>query len=361
MTFETEEDAWDAALAFRAKCGADNLRDSSPRVTIISNGKVFHSEEEVDEYWKSERIKNLISCCYSIPEIQNAIGDPDWKPSDKQIRLMEIAKEAERAELKRMGFSRDEMREFFPELMSDGGNRDDEQECVSTVDPSATRISRPLRPMDAQEFEGIIRTPGFHDVLMDDGCVHKINVHANMCFSDCGPKEIKGVGARTKKDNGYVEKKRDALVVSKDSLICIDGSNVIGIDNDLRVEILKAVIRALQQAEYRIKVFVDKTIFWWLRNVMHDEVGAQYISDGEKCGMVVVAPSKAEADGQILQLAEFEGNVHVITNDRYRDYVEIHPWLANRSAGDRLHGVNLVRVNDKVRVLIAGFNLDIVV
>lgn len=77
---------------------------------------------------------------------------------------------------------------------------------------------------------------------------------------------------------------------------------------------------------------------------------------------MVVAPSRAEANGQILQLAEFEPNVHIVSNDRYRDYVEFHPWLLNKGSANRVHGINLVPMSDgRVRVLIAGFNLDIVV
>lgn len=159
-----------------------------------------------------------------------------------------------------------------------------------------------------------------------------------------------------------VGSKRKPVVVGipVESLIVIDGSNVIGSDAELRVKILSAIIQALERMGYQYKVFVDKSIFGWLRKIQ-DEEGLQYISEGVKQGVIIVAPSKAEADGQILQLAEFEKEVHIITNDRYRDYVEIHPWLADRCASNRLHGINLVYVNGRMRVLIAGFNLDIAV
>lgn len=156
--------------------------------------------------------------------------------------------------------------------------------------------------------------------------------------------------------------KPDAEVVSKDSVICIDGSNIIGVDDNLRTKVLKAITTALNNAGYDYKVFVDRTIFGWLRNKKQDDEGAKYLSDGESEGRIIVAPNKAEADGQILQLAEFEKNVHIITNDHYRDYAKLHPWLNNSGAANRLHGINVVSMgNGKSRILIAGFNLDITV
>ena len=96
-----------------------------------------------------------------------------------------------------------------------------------------------------------------------------------------------------------------------------------------------------------------------LKHKVHDEAGLQYLKEGEKNGLVVIAPGRVEADGQILQFAEFEKNVHIITNDHYRDYGEMHPWLKD---GNRLHGINVVPMGDgRFRVLVAGFNLDITV
>ena len=153
--------------------------------------------------------------------------------------------------------------------------------------------------------------------------------------------------------------KPDAVVVPTDSLICIDGSNVVGRDDKLRTKTLKAIVRALNDADYKVKVFVDRSIFGWLKHKMNDIEGSNYLSRCERDGIIIVAPSKAEADGQILQFAEFEKNAHIITNDKYRDYVQMHPWLED---GKRLHGINIVPMNDdKFRILIAGFNLDIIV
>lgn len=79
----------------------------------------------------------------------------------------------------------------------------------------------------------------------------------------------------------------------------------------------------------------------------------------ESRGELIVAPSKTEADGQLLQFAEYEKDSHVISNDQYRDYGNLHPWV---KTGNRVHGFNLVPLGKGVyRVLVAGFNLDIVV
>lgn len=154
--------------------------------------------------------------------------------------------------------------------------------------------------------------------------------------------------------------KEDAVVVPKGTVVCIDGSNVIRKDLEKRTKTLWAMIEALEKNGYHAKTFVDRSIFPWLRNDMHDEEGAESLNRGVEKTLVIVAPSKAEADGQILQFAEYERSAHIISNDRYRDYVKLHPWLDDGK--NRVHGFNLVRMgNGSVRVLIAGFNLDITV
>lgn len=149
--------------------------------------------------------------------------------------------------------------------------------------------------------------------------------------------------------------------VKEGSLICIDGSNVImRRGRKPRVEILRAIMAALEGNGYRVKTFVDKSVFPRLMRY-EDEDGVAFLKCGEKKGVVTVAPSKTEADGQLLQLVKFEKDAHAISNDRYRDYVEMHPWIKDDN-GKKIHGFNLVPMEDGVvRVLIAGFNLDITV
>ena len=244
-------------------------------------------------------IQDRISMGWSIPEIRNELHDPDWTPTEKHIELMRLAKEAEAARRKRL-----ETEDQFLEPEGHG---------------SASCGDR-FSPDDARD------------------------------------RTHRSVRRKIQK------RKETALVVSKDSLICIDGSNVIGLDSELRTKILQAIIAVLEKAGYQFRVFVDKTIFSWLKNKKHDEAGAEFLACGEKRGFVIVAPNKVEADGQVLQFVEFEKGSHIISNDRYRDYVEMHPWLTDETARNRLHGINLVSPgNGTVRVLIAGFNLDITV
>ena len=151
-------------------------------------------------------------------------------------------------------------------------------------------------------------------------------------------------------------------IIPKDSLICIDGSNIIGLDDKLRTKVLEAVVNALRGQGYNCIVFVDKSILGWLRHEMHDEAGADYVAAGEKRGLIFVARNKTESIGQILQLAKFEKNVHIISTDKFRDYAGRYSWLREEDAASRLHGTNIVTVGDgKFRILVAGFDLDIIV
>ena len=321
--------------------------DQGPKVTISCMGKKFtgrseaEAERKLNAYIREDNIRSLIRSGLSVPEIRNELSDADWEPDEEQIKLMKIAKAAEVASVKRF-FGSDE--EFC-----------DESEGVKTF---------PM-PVDQEEFQRLIQTKGEYTVMMSDGHFHQIRTHGNgMTFSYGGVVEEGVTNGKnsTARVRERLSRKPMAFAVPKTCLVCIDGSNVIGLDEQLRTRILESIVNALREAGYQFKVFVDKTIFSWLRNKKSDGVGADYLSNGEKEGFVIVAPNKTEADGQILQLAEFEENVHVISNDRYHDYAEMHPWLNDRGCGTRIHGVNLVPMaGGKVRVLIAGFNLDITV
>lgn len=219
----------------------------------------------------------------SIDEIRIALGEPDWEPTSKQLRIMELVrktKHGRRAGKRRKGdFSHEE------EVKGD----------------------EPAQDVEASRNRG------------------RPSVHA----------------------------------VPRNCQIFIDGSNVIGLDGELRTKILAAVMDGLDSEGYRPKAFVDKSIFNWLRK-SGDADGEKFLASKENEGSLFVSPNKAEADGQLLQLARYERDVHIITNDRFRDYVEMHPWLIKEA--NRLHGINLVPVGGaRVRILVAGFDLNIVI
>ena len=155
-------------------------------------------------------------------------------------------------------------------------------------------------------------------------------------------------------------RKSDAVLVPRTSLIIIDGNNLVSYDDELRTKTLKAVLAALDANGYRYVVFFDKGIFRWLETEFNDKVGVDYIREGEAARVFHIAPSRAEADGQILQLADKEG-AHVISCDRFRDYEKNYPWIKGSRNSCRVHGWNLVPVKGGVRALIVGFDLDIVV
>lgn len=157
------------------------------------------------------------------------------------------------------------------------------------------------------------------------------------------------------------KKKPDATIVSKKGFVCIDGSNVIGHKCGLRTQMLKALIKALSANGYQYKVFLDKSTFSWLCRTKAT-ADLAYLRELESSNDLIVAPSKVEADGQLLQFAEFEKDSHVISCDTFRDYVKLHPWLKGGKSGSRVHGFNVVPIENGVyRVLIAGFNMDVVV
>ena len=183
-------------------------------------------------------------------------------------------------------------------------------------------------------------------------------------FSGCMAESTSFLGEQTKRG-----RKEDVVLVPNTSLVVIDGNNLVlsgeelGTENGkkLGVEILKAVLAALDEKEYRHVVFFDKSIFYRLREELHDQNGIDYIREGVKLGIFHIAPSKVEADGQILQLADKEGGSHVVSRDHFRDYERIYPWIKGSRNSCRVHGLNLVPTTGGVRILIAGFDLDIVV
>ena len=159
-----------------------------------------------------------------------------------------------------------------------------------------------------------------------------------------------------------IDGKNDPVrLVPTSSLIIVDGSNLVGHDAGLRTRALDAVLKAFDANGYKYMVFFDKGIFGWLKK-LGDESGFRYVKNGKARGVFLIAPSRAEADGQILQMANNEpGEPHVVSLDNYSDRAGIYPWVLNKGAGCRVHGWNFVESGTGVRILIADFNLDIVI
>lgn len=158
-----------------------------------------------------------------------------------------------------------------------------------------------------------------------------------------------------------VDKKPDATIVSKKGFICVDGSNIIGHKCGLRTRLLRALLDALSANGYRHKVFLDKSTFRWLTRI-NATSDLAYLRELESKEGLLVTPNKVEADGQILQFMEYEKDSHIISCDEFKDYVKLHPWLMERENGGRVHGFNVVPIdNGAYRMLPANFNLDIVV
>ena len=84
------------------------------------------------------------------------------------------------------------------------------------------------------------------------------------------------------------------------------------------------------------------------------------MKDGEPVQNV---PRSIKDEGhQILKLADNEdGEPHVISYDDYKDRADIYPWVLNCKGDSRVHAWNFIQTVKGVRILIADFNLDIVI
>ena len=185
-----------------------------------------------------------------------------------------------------------------------------------------------------------------------------VNVYVD--FVDCDKKHITLL--KDKRPAGEQNaKKPDAATVPKKGFICVDGSNIVGHESGLRTRMLKALIDALSTNGYQYKVFFDKSTFGWLKRI-NATSDLAYLRELESKGELIVAPNKTEADGQILQFAEFEKASHVISRDIFKDYMKLHPWLRGGKTGSRVHGFNIVPIeNGTYRMLVGGFNMDVVI
>lgn len=106
--------------------------------------------------------------------------------------------------------------------------------------------------------------------------------------------------------------------------ILIDGSNVMHWrDNAPDLAPLLGVVERLQDLGYVPGVVFDANAGWKLQGrYMHDAELAWLL--GLEDRQVLVVPKGAQADPFLLETAR-EFGVSIVTNDRYRDWVEQHP------------------------------------
>lgn len=106
--------------------------------------------------------------------------------------------------------------------------------------------------------------------------------------------------------------------------VVVDGSNVMHWkDNTPDLQVLRAVVAELKRRGYTPGVVFDANAGWkLLGRYRHDGAMARLLGLPED--QVMVVPKGQVADGWILSAARDLG-APVVTNDRYRDWVEAHP------------------------------------
>lgn len=109
--------------------------------------------------------------------------------------------------------------------------------------------------------------------------------------------------------------------------ILVDGSNVMHWqDNTPKLEPVKLVIGQLRRLGYVPGVVFDANAGWKLAGrYLHDGDFARML--GLEARQVLVVPKGTQADPYLLETAR-EFGARIVTNDRFRDWVEKHPEVA---------------------------------
>ncbi len=132
--------------------------------------------------------------------------------------------------------------------------------------------------------------------------------------------------------------------VPKDKDILIDGSNIVRWFPKLKSKALCMVMAGLEKAGYNAYIIFDSTIPHVLKET-DDRVGQAFLDflRESKPECVKIAPPDSQADDFILSYANAHGN-HVISNDRFRQYVSCYPWVGNKNEqGRRVHRVEEIK------------------
>ena len=131
-------------------------------------------------------------------------------------------------------------------------------------------------------------------------------------------------------------RRKDAIKPKRDrNWILVDGSNVMHWeDNTPQIEPVRRVVTALKAQGLDPGVVFDANVGWKL-------VG-RYLGEHELCKLldlpqdqVLVVPKGSPADPWLLTTARDFG-ARIVTNDRFRDWAEAHPEVAN--PGFLVHG-----------------------
>lgn len=145
--------------------------------------------------------------------------------------------------------------------------------------------------------------------------------------------------------------------------ILIDGSNVVRQDEHYGWRVLKTLLDWLCKNRIKWFLYFDANILY-VKDI--DDAGKRFIkSQIADHSYTLLCPGGVQADVYILAHADAYGN-HIISNDRYRQYVERFPWIAEKqeSGKHRVHGfaveVDKLCVPDLgVRTTIDEFGTDV--
>lgn len=132
--------------------------------------------------------------------------------------------------------------------------------------------------------------------------------------------------------------------VPKDKDILIDGSNIVRWFPELKSRALCMIMAGLEKAGYNAYIIFDATIPYVLKET-DDKVGQAFLDflRESKPECVKIAPPDSQADDFILSYANAHGN-HIISNDRFRQYVSRYPWVGNKNEqGRRVHRVEEIK------------------
>lgn len=132
--------------------------------------------------------------------------------------------------------------------------------------------------------------------------------------------------------------------VPKDKDILIDGSNIVKWFPELKSKALCMVMAGLEKAGYNAYIIFDATIPYVLKETK-DKVGQAFLDflRESKPECVKIVPADSQADDFILSYANAHGN-HIVSNDRYKQYVSRYPWVGNKNEqGRRVHRVEEIK------------------